>query len=211
MGVVAAIAAVTAVVGTGLSVASQRAAARKQRRLAQIRNRREQISQIRQARQLRGRALNVAAQTGAAGGSATAGAVGSVSSQLGGNLSFLDQSLNLQLGINRSLSNAATFGAAAGYNFIWGVYAVADPQWLFRFSGMPLMEHPQIFACLGMVIGLYGVLYCEVALRPEGGFVLAAVGPLGKVLGPIGLVGLIATGAWPLETMVLALTNDFVW
>ena len=105
----------------------------------------------------------------------------------------------------------ATFGAAAAYNFIWGLYAVADPQWLFRFSGMPLMEHPQIFACLGMVIGLYGFLYCEVALRPEGGFLLAAVGLLGKVLGPIGLVGLIATGAWPLETMVLALTNDFVW
>ena len=113
--------------------------------------------------------------------------------------------------IPRRRLHCATFGLAAAYNLAWGAYAVADPQWLFRFSGMPPMEHPQIFACLGMVIGLYGILYAEVARRPERGFLLAAVGLLGKVLGPIGLMGMIATGAWPVETIVLCLTNDFVW
>jgi hypothetical protein len=40
---------------------------------------------------------------------------------------------------------------------------------------------------------------------------LAAVGLLGKVLGPIGLAVLIGTGVWPPRTVVLCLTNDFVW
>ena len=38
-----------------------------------------------------------------------------------------------------------------------------------------------------MVIGLYGLIYLEVARAPERGWPLAAVGLTGKVLGPIGL------------------------
>ena len=73
------------------------------------------------------------------------------------------------------------------------------------------MVHPQIFACLGMVVGLYGIIYLEVARFPERGWLLAAVGLLGKILGPVGLARLILSGTWPLSTMVLCLTNDFVW
>ena len=69
----------------------------------------------------------------------------------------------------------------------------------------------QIFACLGMVVGLYGILYLEVARLPERGWLLAAVGLLGKVLGPLGLVQLIWSGQWPWSTVVLCLTNDFIW
>jgi hypothetical protein len=76
---------------------------------------------------------------------------------------------------------------------------------------MSLLNHPQIFACLGMVVGLYGILYFEVARVPERGWLLAAVGLLGKVLGPVGLAQLIWTGTWPLATLVLCLTNDFIW
>src|SRR4051812_47509653 len=79
------------------------------------------------------------------------------------------------------------FAVAGCYNIGWGLYAAFDPQWLFRFAGMPLANHPQIFACLGMVVGLYGILYLEVARAPERGWLLAAVGLIGKVLGPIGL------------------------
>lgn len=86
-----------------------------------------------------------------------------------------------------------------------------DPQWLFRFAAMPPLSQPAIFACLGMVVGLYGFLYLEVARRPERGWPIAAVGLAGKVLGPIGLALLIARGAWPPATIVLCLTNDVVW
>ena len=80
-----------------------------------------------------------------------------------------------------------------------------------RYSGLPLQNHPQIFACLGMVVGLYGIIYLEVARVPERGWLLAAVGLTGKVLGPIGLFQLIWSGTWPPSTIVLSLTNDLIW
>ena len=58
-----------------------------------------------------------------------------------------------------------------------------------------------------MVVGLYGIIYFEVARVPERGWLLAAVGLTGKVLGPIGLFGLIWSGTWPRATIVLSLTN----
>ncbi|MBA4017880.1 MAG: hypothetical protein C0483_11950 [Pirellula sp.] len=105
----------------------------------------------------------------------------------------------------------ATFVLAGIYNLIWGAYSALDPQWLFRFAEMPPANYPEIFACLGMVVGLYGIIYFEVARRPEHGALLAAVGLLGKVLGPIGLAKLLWTGQWPPATLVLCLTNDFIW
>jgi len=103
------------------------------------------------------------------------------------------------------------FVAAGIYNITWGIYAALDPQWLFRFARMPLDNHPQIFACLGMVIGLYGILYFEIARVPERGWLLASVGLAGKILGPMGLLVLIWQGVWPPATLVLCLTNDFIW
>jgi hypothetical protein len=113
--------------------------------------------------------------------------------------------------IARRKLHRIVFCAAGIYNISWGLYSAIDPQWLFRFAGMPLQNHPQIFACLGMVIGLYGILYWEVARAPERGWLLAAVGLTGKVLGPIGLVQLILTHQWPAKAIVLSVTNDFIW
>jgi hypothetical protein len=103
------------------------------------------------------------------------------------------------------------FCLAGIYNILWGLYAAWAPQWLFRFAKLPLQNHPQIFACLGMVVGLYGILYLEIARVPERGWLLAAVGLIGKVLGPIGLAVLIFSGQWPFATIVLSLTNDLIW
>jgi len=103
------------------------------------------------------------------------------------------------------------FALAGAYNLGWGAYSAYDPQWLFRFAGMPLSNTPEIFACLAMVVGIYGLLYWQVARDPEHGAPIAAVGLLGKVLGPIGLAQLITTGAWPLKSIVLCVTNDFIW
>jgi hypothetical protein len=86
-----------------------------------------------------------------------------------------------------------------------------DPAWLFRFSGTAPPRYPEVFACLGMVIGLYGVLCLDVARRPEGGRLIAAVGLAGKVIGPIGWLLLYLRGSWPLASGVLILTNDLVW
>jgi hypothetical protein len=113
--------------------------------------------------------------------------------------------------IPRRRFHRVVFILAGSYNTAWGLYCVYDPQWLFRFSGLPLLNHPQIFACLGMVVGLYGIIYFEVARVPERGWLLAAVGLIGKVLGPIGLAKMIWDGTWPPSTIVLCLTNDLIW
>lgn len=117
----------------------------------------------------------------------------------------------LDQGLKRRGLHRATFGLAAAYNVCWGLFAAADPQWLFRFSGMPPLNHPEIYACLGMVVGVYGIAYAEVARRPEHGFALAAVGMVGKVLGPIGMLHLAVAGVWPVRAAVLCLTNDLIW
>jgi len=72
-------------------------------------------------------------------------------------------------------------------------------------------NRPQIFQTLGMVVGLYGFVYLEIARKPERGWVLAAVGLAGKILGPIGLLYLIISGTRPAATIVIAVANDFVW
>ena len=113
--------------------------------------------------------------------------------------------------IQRRRFHRAVFIAAGLYNVLWGLYSALDPQWLFRFAGMPLSNTPEIFACLAMVVGLYGIVYFEVARVPERGWLLAAVGLAGKVLGPIGMVQLLWTGQWPLSAAVLCLTNDLIW
>jgi hypothetical protein len=113
--------------------------------------------------------------------------------------------------IARRRLHRATFIAAGAYNIGWGLLSVAEPQWLFQFADMAEQNYPQVFACLGMVIGLYGILYLEVARVPERGWLLAAVGLAGKVLGPIGLFVLIWSGTWPARTIVLSLTNDLIW
>jgi len=103
------------------------------------------------------------------------------------------------------------FLLAGLYNIGWGMVSSLDPQWLFRFSGMEPLNHPPLFACIGMIVGVYGILYLEVARRPEHGWLLAAVGLLGKVLGPIGMAALLVQGIWPPKAIVLCLTNDLIW
>jgi hypothetical protein len=113
--------------------------------------------------------------------------------------------------VRRRRLHRATFAAAGAYNIVWGCYAVLDPQWFFRVTGLPLSNTPQIFATLGMVLGLSGVLYLEVARVPERGWLIAAVGMTGKILGPLGLLWLILTHTWPISTVVLIATNDLLW
>ena len=111
----------------------------------------------------------------------------------------------------RKRLHRATFLLAGIYNLAWGAYAIVDPQWLFRFARMPESNYPEIFACLGMVVGLYGLVYFEIAREPERGWRLAAIGLLGKILGPIGLARLLLSHTWPPASAILCVTNDLIW
>lgn len=103
------------------------------------------------------------------------------------------------------------FVAAGIYNLAWGAVTGFDPQWYFRAVSMPPINHPEIMACLGMVVGIYGLCYLEVARAPERGFAIAAVGLLGKLLGPIGAFVLVARGTWPPRFLWQLVGNDLVW
>lgn len=113
--------------------------------------------------------------------------------------------------VPRRRLHRTTFALAGTYNVLWGAYAAVDPQWLFRHAGMTPMNHPAVFRTLGLVLALYGVLYLDVARDPENGWLVAAVGLAGKVLGPLGFAWLVLSGQWPLAAAVLVLTNDLVW
>ncbi|MGB3562706.1 MAG: hypothetical protein WBG93_21485 [Thermoanaerobaculia bacterium] len=94
------------------------------------------------------------------------------------------------------------FACAGIYNLARGALTAFHPNWPFEVMGMPPMRYPEVFACLGMVIGLYGLLYLQVARVPEAGWWIAAVGFVGKVLGPIGMVVAVGSGAWPMEAIL---------
>ena len=61
-----------------------------------------------------------------------------------------------------------------------------------------------------LVCGL-GLLLSLPNLSPRPGWLPAAVGLAGKVLGPLGLAELIWSGTWPARTAVLCITNDLIW
>ena len=72
-------------------------------------------------------------------------------------------------------------------------------------------NYPALWQCLGMVVGVYGLLYAYAALRLDLARPLVAVGLLGKILGPIGWVVTVSAGEWPLRTFSLIVFNDLVW
>ncbi|HLX07673.1 MAG TPA: hypothetical protein VKY89_07395 [Thermoanaerobaculia bacterium] len=58
-----------------------------------------------------------------------------------------------------------TFSAAAAYNLAFGLWAGLCPQSFFlRFELAPPL-YPAIWACLGMVLGVYGLGYAYAAWR----------------------------------------------
>ena len=102
---------------------------------------------------------------------------------------------------------------AALYNGAFGLWAALWPRSFFDLFGLAQPNYPAIWRCLGMVVGVYGLLYAYAAWRPqaEGARPIVAVGLLGKLLGPAGLAMIIASGEWPARTFSLIVFNDLIW
>ncbi|MFZ4576727.1 MAG: hypothetical protein ACOYN0_20280, partial [Phycisphaerales bacterium] len=104
--------------------------------------------------------------------------------------------------------------AAAAYNIIWGGVMVLAPQWSLRALGVELADArvwPQLWACIGMIVGVYGVGYAIASRDPARHWPIVLVGLLGKVLGPIGFVSSAVKGELPWSMGATILTNDLVW
>ena len=111
----------------------------------------------------------------------------------------------------RRRQHQVVFVAAGVWNLAWGVRTALRPETFYRTAGLPAPERPEVAACLGMVIGLYGVLYLDVARRPEHGGLVAAVGLAGKVLAPAGLALAVGQGRWPARAFLVTAGNDLPW
>ena len=101
--------------------------------------------------------------------------------------------------------------AAAAYNIIWGGFVVLFPNSIFSWLQMDPPNYPEIWQCLGMVVGVYGIGYGVAAFDPARHWPIVLVGFLGKVLGPIGLLQAAAHGRLPWRFGLINVTNDLIW
>ena len=103
------------------------------------------------------------------------------------------------------------FSLAAIYNIAFGLWACAWPRSFFDSVEIAPPNYPALWSCLGMVVGLYGVLYAYAAYRIDCAAPIISVGLAGKILGPIGWLMVINSGEWPVRTFTLIVFNDLIW
>lgn len=104
-----------------------------------------------------------------------------------------------------------TLYAAAAYNLVWGGFVVLFPLTMFRWLDMPLPNYPEIWQCVGMVVGVYGIGYALAARDPLRHWPIVLVGFLGKVFGPIGYLQAVFMGTLPWRFGLNNITNDVIW
>ncbi len=130
--------------------------------------------------------------------------------------------------MSRSQLYRVIFILAGVYNIGVGLWAALAPRALFDVLDLNAPSHPVIWACLGMVIGLYGLIYLQVGFtdpmrrwsvmvvagrRVEYDFTrfLIGIGLAGKILGPIGFVLAVHNGELPLRMISLVALDDLIW
>jgi len=85
------------------------------------------------------------------------------------------------------------------------------PGLIFQVSGMESPTYPQIWQCVGMIVGVYGVGYLAASANSRVHWPIVLVGMLGKIFGPIGFAAAVAQGELPLAFGATILTNDLIW
>ena len=101
--------------------------------------------------------------------------------------------------------------AAAAYNAAWGAFVVLFPAAMFHWLDMPLPNYPELWQCIGMIVGVYGVGYAIAAFDPARHWPIVLVGFLGKIFGPLGMAQALWTGALPWGFALNCVTNDLIW
>ncbi len=104
-----------------------------------------------------------------------------------------------------------TLKLAAIYNILWGAIVILFPHLFFDLAGMERTNYPEIWQCVGMIVGVYGVGYWLAAQDPVKHYPIVLVGFLGKILGPIGFAQALITGRFPLAFGIIIIFNDLIW
>jgi len=108
---------------------------------------------------------------------------------------------------------AVTLWLAAGYNIAWGAVVGLAPGPTLDWLGMDGSDPGQrnLWACVGMIVGVYGIGYAVAARDPLRHWPITLVGFLGKILGPIGFAVGFARGEVPGSLGWTIITNDLIW
>jgi hypothetical protein len=100
---------------------------------------------------------------------------------------------------------------AAVYNLAWGTLVILFPLAPFHWAGMEEPNYPELFQCIGMIVGVYGVGYWIAAADPYRHWPIVLVGLLGKIFGPVGFLVSALKGTLPWIAGCTILTNDLIW
>jgi small multidrug resistance pump len=104
------------------------------------------------------------------------------------------------------------FQLAAIYNGAFFVWTALAPGHFFRLAGAVDAEpFEYLWQCLGMVIGVYGLLYWHASRHLDTSRAIIAVGLLGKVLGPIGWAWSFGHGNLAAGSFLVIVANDLIW
>ncbi len=108
-------------------------------------------------------------------------------------------------------ASSAWLTAAAYYNLVWGALIVFWPHALFDLAGLPRPNYPEIWQCVGMIVGVYGIGYWIASYNSERHWPIVLVGLLGKIFGPLGFVQPLVAGVFNWKFGLTILTNDLIW
>ena len=122
----------------------------------------------------------------------------------------MNEKLNSELA-NRDKWMKPMLLAAAVYNLIWGGFVIAMPSAIFRWLGMELPNYPELWQCIGMIVGVYGLGYGIAAFDPMRHWPIVLVGFLGKLFGPVGFLQAAFQGRLPWRFGLLNVSNDLIW
>jgi hypothetical protein len=101
--------------------------------------------------------------------------------------------------------------AAALYNVLFGAWVVLLPNTYFEWLGITVPNYPQLWQCIGMIVGVYGLGYFVAGFSPLQHWPIVLVGFLGKIFGPLGFLQSLLLGTLPWSFGWILLTNDLIW
>jgi small multidrug resistance pump len=100
---------------------------------------------------------------------------------------------------------------AAIYNLLWGAWVVLFPLHQFELFQMEAPNYPELWQCVGMIVGVYGIGYWLAANDPVRHYPIVVVGLLGKILGPIGFAQALYLQRFPPAFGLNIIFNDLIW
>ena len=108
-----------------------------------------------------------------------------------------------------------TLVVAGAYNLAWGLSVVLARETTFAYSGLQKdgvpNAYPQLWHCIGMIVGVYGIGYILASSDPVRHWPIIAVGMLGKIFGPLGYVFGVIRGETQPGLLRTILFNDLIW